>query len=531
VEMSEVLQHLDALPPATRRQVEDEALEATAHRRWVPSPGPQTDAFFCEADELLFGGEAGGGKTDLIIGLSITEHSRSLVLRRTNKEAEKLFDRYEEIIGNRFGMNSQKGWRLDSRVIDIGGCQLENDKQKRKGIPHDLKAFDELVDFSESQYEFIITWNRSTDPNQRCRIVATTNPPTRPEGMWVVKRWAPWLDPSHPNPAETGELRWFTTIDGKDTEVDGPGPHDDGTGQLVMARSRTFIRSRLKDNPDLTQTGDYAARLAALPRELRDAYASGKFEAGLKDAPFQAVPTEWIREAQGRWTEKPPAGVPMCGIGVDMSGGSHDPMIIAPRYDGYFPKLIEIAAKDIPADRPGKFAAGMVMSYRRNNAIVVVDLGGGHGGGCYEQLKDNLVSVVGHSGMKAAVQRTADGQLRFANLRTQVIWRFREALDPSQPTGSPISLPPDPTLLADLAAPTFWHANGVLHIEAKVDVVKRLKRSTDRGDAVCMAWSAGPTYLTDGESWRAAAEAARPLGRQPQVVMGRQHAVAGRRNG
>lgn len=525
MDMSEVLARLDALPADKRQAVERQALEATAHLRWVPSPGPQTEAYFCDADELLFGGEAGGGKTDLVIGLSLTKHHRSLVLRRTNKEADKLFERFEEILDSRSGFNEQKGVKVDGRIIDIGGCQLENDKQKRKGIPHDLKAFDELVDFSQTQYEFIITWNRSTDPEQRCRIVATTNPPTRPEGMWVVKRWAPWLDPSHPNPAEPGELRWFTTIDGKDTEVDGAGPHDDGEGRMVMARSRTFIRSRLKDNPDLTQTADYAARLAALPKELRDAYASGKFEAGLKDAPFQAVPTEWIREAQSRWTEKPPHGVPMCGIGVDMSGGSHDPMIIAPRYDGYFPKLTEIPAKEIPQDRPGKYAAGQVMSYRRNAAIVVVDLGGGHGGGCYEQLKENQVAVVGHKGYEASTRRTSDGQLRFANKRTEVIWKFREALDPSQPTGSPISLPPDPTLLADLAAPTFWVGpGGVLHIESKEDVVKRLKRSTDKGDAVCMAWSAGPTYLTDGDAWRAAAEAMRPLGRTPQVVMGRQNA-------
>lgn len=522
MDMSEVLERLAGMPEASRRVVEQQALAALKDRRWVPNPGPQTEAYFSMADELLFGGEAGGGKTALCEGLSLTEHMRSLVLRRTNKEAEKLFDDYERIIGNRDGANEQKGWRIDGRIIDIGGCQLENDKQKRKGTPRDLMAFDELVDFSETQYEFIIAWNRSIDPKQRCRIVATTNPPTRPEGMWVVKRWAPWLDPSHPNPAEDGELRWFTTVNGKDTEVDGPGPHDDGEGHQVMARSRTFIRSKLKDNPDLIQTPDYAARLAALPKELRDAYQGGRFEAGLKDAPFQAVPTDWTRAAQERWTEKPPKGVPMCGMGVDMSGGSHDPMIIAPRYDGWFAKMIEIPAKDIPADRPGKYAAGLVMSYRRNNAIVIVDMGGGHGGGCYEQLKDNQIAVVGHKGYEAAVQRTLDGQLRFANKRTQIIWRFREALDPSQPTGSPISLPPDPTLLADLSAPTFWVGpGGLLHIESKEDVVKRLKRSTDKGDAVCMSWSAGPTYLTDGEAWRQAAESAQPLGRKPQVIMGR----------
>lgn len=519
--LDEYLATLSSLPPEKRDEVVQEAFEATKHRRWIPNPGPQTDAYLSLADETLYGGEAGGGKTDLVVGLSLTEHRRSLVLRRTNAEAVKLFDRFEEIIGSPTGKNEQKGWKIDGRIIDIGGCQLEQDKQKRKGIPHDLKAFDELVDFSRTQYEFIIAWNRSTDPHQRCRIVATTNPPTRPEGMWVVERWAPWLDPNHPNPAEDGELRWFTTINGKDTEVDGHGPHDDGTGRMVTAKSRTFIRAKLQDNPDLTQTDDYEARLSALPKELREAYMEGRFEAGLKDAPFQAIPTDWIRQAQERWTEKPPKGIPMCGIGVDMSGGSSDPMIIAPRHDGWYPQLIEIPAKMIPEDRPGKFAAGLVISYRRDRALVVVDMGGGHGGGIYEQLKDNEIEVVGHKGMDASVQRTAEGQLGFFNKRTQVIWRFREALDPSQPGGSPIALPPDPMLLADLAAPKFEMMGGKIKVEAKKDVVTRLGRSTDRGDAVVMAWSAGPTYVTDGEEWARAMSASRPLGRTPQVVMGR----------
>lgn len=519
--LDEYITTLTKLPADKRQAAVADALAATAHKCWVPNPGPQTDAYLSEADELLYGGEAGGGKSDLLIGLSLTEHTRALILRRTNKEADKLVDRYEEIIGHRSGYNSQEGvWRIDGRIIDIGGCQLENDKQKRKGIAHDFKGFDELVDFSESQYLFITTWTRSTNPEQRTRIVATTNPPTRPEGMWVVRRWAAWLDPAHPNPAKDGELRWYTTVNDVDTEVEGRGPHT-FDGEVVYAKSRTFIRAKLEDNPDLTRTGDYAATLAALPKELREAYAKGRFDVGLKDAPFQAIPTAWIRMAQERWTDKPPLGVPMCGMGVDASGGGEDPMIIAIRHDGWYAPMIEVPGRDIPAARAGKFAAGIVMSYRRNNAIVVVDMGGGYGGGIYEQLHENEIPAVGHKGSAGAIQRTAEGQLRFHNLRTQVIWRFREALDPSQVGGSSIMLPPDSLLLADLAAPTFWHQSGVLHIESKEDVVKRLKRSTDRGDAVVMAYSAGPTYLTAGDDWAHTMAMGKPLGRRPQVVMGR----------
>lgn len=519
--LDEYIERLGALPPGQRAQVEEIALASTKKKVWVPNPGPQTDAYLSEADELLFGGEAGGGKSDLLIGLSLTAHRRSLVLRRTNKEAEKLFDRYEEIIRNDIGKNAQKGWRFQGRIIDIGGCQLESDKQKRKGIPHDLKAFDELVDFTESQYLFITTWTRSADPNQRCRIVATTNPPTDPRGLWVVKRWAAWLDPTHPRPAKSGELRWYTTIGGKDTEVDGPGPHI-VDGREVMAKSRTFIRSRLSDNPDLTRTDDYRRTLDALPEELRSAYAEGKFDASLKDQPFQAIPTDWVRAAQARWTPKPAPGIPMCAIGVDCSGGGNDPMVIAARHDGWYAPMVVTPGAAVPKDRPGKFAAGMVVSYRTDNCPVVVDMGGGYGGPLFETLRDNSVEVHGHKGAEAATGRTRDGQLAFFNMRSQVIWRFREALDPSQPGGSPISLPPDPEIIADLCSPTWRLTPRGIQIEPKEDVVERIGRSTNKGDAIVLAWARGPTHVTDGEAWRAAAaERSQWYGRRPQVVMAR----------
>ena len=56
-----------------------------------------------------------------------------------------IVDRFEQILGNRNGLNNSnpKVWRLPGRIIDIAGCNREADKQKWKGKPHDLKAFDE----------------------------------------------------------------------------------------------------------------------------------------------------------------------------------------------------------------------------------------------------------------------------------------------------------------------------------------------------------------------------------------------------
>jgi hypothetical protein len=161
---------------------------------------------------------------------------------------------------------------------------------------------------------------------------------------------------------------------------------------------------------------------------------------------------------------------------------------------------------------------------------VVVDMGGGYGGGIYEALHDNDIKAVGYKGAEGTSQRTKDGQIKFTNIRTQAYWRFREALDPAQPGGSPIMLPFDPLVIADLAAPTFRLTPSGLALESKEKVCERLGRSTDDGDAIVMAWTAGPTYLTDGAQWATDAEMGNSLGRRPQTVMsGRRQPITGRR--
>jgi hypothetical protein len=72
--LDELLARLTELPEKSRDEAINLAVQSTATMAWVPNPGPQTQAFLCEADELLYGGEAGGGKTDLGIGLALTSH-------------------------------------------------------------------------------------------------------------------------------------------------------------------------------------------------------------------------------------------------------------------------------------------------------------------------------------------------------------------------------------------------------------------------------------------------------------------------
>lgn len=516
--LDDILKRLTKLDPKDLQDLAETVDAIDGRPLWTPNPGSQTEAFFSEADDLGFGGEAGPGKTDLLIGLSLTTHVRSLILRRTNKEARKLAERYQEIIGHRQGLNTSDGiWRLGRRVIDYGGVEHEDDKQKYKGTPRDLIAFDEVVDFTRSQFEFIKQWNRSRDPDQRCRTAAAFNPPTRPVGLWVLDYWGPWLDPRHPRPAKSGELRWYTTIDGRDTEVDGPGPHE-VEGEMVMARSRTFVRGYLHENPYLE---GYDAVRTAAPKELRSAYRSGDFEAALADVPGQLIPTAWVRAAQARWTDKPPMGVPMCAMGVDCSGGGDDPMMIAIRHDGWFAPLIEVKGADLPSARAGAVAAGIILSYRRDNASVIVDMGGGYGGPLYEKLHENHILTEGYKGAEGSRRRTQDRKLGFVNRRSAAYWGFREALDPDQPGGSPIALDPtDSHLVAELTAHTFEVPPRGIMLETKEKIIERLGRSPNRADAVVMAWEGGVKGTTEGERWRAAARQHSRTGQRPEAHHG-----------
>ncbi len=526
--MSELLamaRKIDALPPEERQALTDEVLSATSDMVWVPSHGPQMDAYHCEADELLYGGEAGGGKSDLICGLSVTDHRRSLILRRFTDDAKELAERTMTITNTREGYNGQdKIYRWKDKIIDFGGCKEETDKQRYKGKPHDLIGFDELSDFLESQYRFIIAWNRSVNPNQRCRVVGATNPPTTADGLWIIRYWAPWLDPTHPNPAEPGELRWFVSDeDGHDFEVGGPGEYDI-SGRMVKARSRTFIRSTLQDNPDLSQT-DYGAILDALPKELRDAYRDGKFDVAMQDTPNQMIPTTWVMAARQRWVDFPPHNVPMCAVGVDVAQGGQDQSVFACRHDGWFAPLVTVAGKDTP---DGPSVAGRIVQIRRHNAHVTIDMGGGYGGSAYDHLKDQIDSTELHAykGAAEAYGRSADKMFLFANKRTEAYWRFREALDPGVYQGSPISLPPDTELVSDLTAPTYKVTKRgpdlLLTMEPKEQLVKRLGRSTDRGDAVVMSWYYGPRAATHITEWREDQRVGKMPGgrRRPKVNMG-----------
>jgi hypothetical protein len=268
---------------------------------WTPQSNKQWLAFLSRADEVFYGGAAGGGKTDLVIGMAVECHEHSAIFRRVYPNLKEIIRRTREVIGDTAQENrADRIWTFpDGRTIEFGAVQYEEDKTNWQGRPHDLKAFDELPEFTESQYEFICGWNRTTNEGQRVRVVATGNPPMDDTGSWIIRRWAAWLDDKYPDPAEPGELRWYATIDGEEVEFKTGDPIT-YEGEAIYPRSRTFIPARLDDNPFYASDNRYRSILQSLPEPLRSQLLYGAFDVTTQPNPFQVIPTEHVRMAQQR---------------------------------------------------------------------------------------------------------------------------------------------------------------------------------------------------------------------------------------
>lgn len=447
---------------------------------WVPLPGPQRMALESPADILFYGGAAGGGKSDLLIGAAMTQHDRSIIFRREGTQLKGLLDRMTEIIGSRDGYNgNDKAWAYDGRQIEFGACPYLGDESKYQGRPHDLKCFDEIPLFLEAQFRFLCGWLRSAKKGQRRRIICAGNPPTDSDGEWVIRYWAPWLDKDHPNPAKPGELRWFTTIDGEDKEV-GPEPFYHN-GKLVTPLSRTFIPSKIADNPYLIETG-YEAQLQSLPEPLRSQMLDGSFTAGLGGDPFQVIPTEWVEMSQAKWTEDGHRGQEMDSLGADIARGGRDKTVIARRHGRWFDKALSYPGSDTPN---GPVTAALIVAALRHGAPAHVDVIG-VGGSVYDHLDGANIHVVAVNNSKGSDEMDRSLQLKFYNKRAELLWKMREALDPDYANEN-IILPPDPELKADLCCARWKLTSRGIQVESKDEIKARIGRSPDKGDAYVLA--------------------------------------------
>jgi len=145
--------------------------------RIVWKPQPRQEMFMARPEyEALYGGAAGGGKSDALLaeGLRQVEipHYRGLILRKTFPQLMELIDRSRRLYGGSYRgavyNQTQHIWRFPSgAMIRFGAMQHEGDRTQYQGQQYDYIAFDELTHFTWAEYAYLFSRNRAGGPGTR----------------------------------------------------------------------------------------------------------------------------------------------------------------------------------------------------------------------------------------------------------------------------------------------------------------------------------------------------------------------------
>jgi predicted phage terminase large subunit-like protein len=235
-----------------------------------PQSGPQETFLTSVADIAIYGGAAGGGKTwalllDPMRWVKEYPDFGGVIFRRTSPEITKeggLWDESMKLYPPAVPKIGTLDWRFRSGAnIGFGHLQHEDDKFKWHGAQICYLGFDELTRFTESQFWYMLSRNRS-GCGVRPYVRATCNP----EPGWVAELIAWWIDDEgFPIPERAGVLRWFARVDNLlhwfDSRADALRQFPD-----IPPKSLTFIPAKLSDNPALTSKDPgYLANLLAQP--------------------------------------------------------------------------------------------------------------------------------------------------------------------------------------------------------------------------------------------------------------------------
>lgn len=279
----------------------------------APHPGPQTQFLGSPADIAIYGGQAGGGKTWALLAEAVrythNAHYGAVIFRRTSPQITNEGGLWDEsmMMYPQLGGKPKVGtmdWKFESGAnISFRHLQHETDKLAWQGSQVAMMGFDELTHFTESQFFYMLSRNRSTS-GVKPYVRATCNPVPEcdPIGGWVNRLIAWWIDQAtgFAIPERSGIERWFVRLkgelvwaDSKQRLIDQYGRTDladDDAQQPIQPKSLTFIPAKLSDNPTLMlKDPSYRSNLLALPDVERQRLAEGNWNAKPQSGVFFKV--------------------------------------------------------------------------------------------------------------------------------------------------------------------------------------------------------------------------------------------------
>ncbi len=261
-----------------------------------PQAGPQMQFFQSSADIVLYGGAAGGGKTWSLLVEPLRhvfskEGFNCTIFRRTIQNLKKqgsIMDASKKIYRDLKGKfnKTDRIWYFPPywNSIGFGSCQYDEDVLGYKGAEVCALFFDELTEFSEYIFTYLLSRNRSTS-GVRPYVRATTNPDAN---SWVKKWIEPWISSDYPVRAAFGELLYFRRFSPENPVPEDVAPyvlHRDGsmvwvTSDCPRAKSMTYIPASIFDNQALLdQDPNYISNLEALSYVERQRLLYGDWHA------------------------------------------------------------------------------------------------------------------------------------------------------------------------------------------------------------------------------------------------------------
>lgn len=230
------------------------------------SPQPRQAEFMQRGEyEALYGGAAGGGKSDALVIEALRQvnipHYKALILRKTYPQLTELIEKslnyYKAAVPAAKYNDSKRVWTFPSGAkIYFGSMQHAKDKTNYQGKAYDYIAFDELTHFTFEEYSYMFSRNRPNGNGTRVYIRASANPGGVGHA-WVKERFITAAPP-------------MTPIEQRVSVIMPSGAAHE------MRRYRIFVPSTVFDNSKLLEANpDYLASLALLPEAERNALLYG----------------------------------------------------------------------------------------------------------------------------------------------------------------------------------------------------------------------------------------------------------------